>query len=290
MFELVRSEVRDLTPEFAAEFRDMEASPTERLPDPKRIKHLRDKALAGQLVSFQWSTADLAGRKLRMNGQHSSKMLCELDGAFPEGLRVHLDEYRVPNEEGLALLFRQFDDRKSSRSALDVSGAYQGLYPAIRDINRKVAQGAMHGIIWFRRHVQGLPNMPIGDNIYPLFQDQTYYPFLQWYGSMMSSKTKELEPEAVIAAIFATYDANEQVAKEFWERVSRFGVEFEDDHPTTVLDRWLQEQKDDEHEKYKPAERYNGCMYAWRAFRENKKITTIKYAYDKNRGFQKVVS
>src|SRR5262245_17127841 len=290
MFELVNSEVRDLTLEFAQQFRDMEASPTERLSDPKRIKHLRDKALAGQLVTFNWSTADLNGRKLRMNGQHSSKMLTELDGAFPQGLKVHLDEYRVPNEEGLALLLRQFDDRKSSRTALDVSAAYQGLHSEIRDINRKVAQHAIQGIVWHRRHVMGLPNMPTGDNTYMLFADKGYYPFIQWYASLMSSKTKELEPEAVIAAVFATYDANETAAKEFWERVSRFGMEFEDDHPTPVLDKCLVEDRDDTHEKYKPAERYQGCLFAWRAYRENKKINAIKYAYDKNRGFQKTVS
>jgi hypothetical protein len=33
---------------------------------------------------------------------------------FPKGLKVHIDEYEVPNKASLALLFRQFDDRKSN--------------------------------------------------------------------------------------------------------------------------------------------------------------------------------
>lgn len=289
-FELINSEVRELTREFAEKFRDMEASPTERQIDPKRVKHLREKALAGQLVTFQWSTAELEGRKLRMNGQHSSRMLTELDGAFPSGLKVHLDEYRVPDKDALAMLFRQFDDRKSARSSADISGAYQGLHPEIRDINRDVAQKALKGIAWCKANVEGLKGIPTGDNVYNLFSDESFYPFLQWYGQLMGMKTGELEPPGVVAAMFATFDANEQAAKDFWEKVARFGVEFEDDHPTTVLDKWLQESEDAEHEKYKPAERYNGCIYAWRAFRENKTLKSIKYDYDKKRGFFKIVS
>ena len=111
-YRLVKSEVRDLTPELAEEFRNLEASPTERELNQARIKHLKTKAEAGQLVT----------------GQHSSNMLCGLNGHFPKGLKVHLDEYEVPNKPSLALLFRQFDDRKSNRSPSDVASAYQGLY------------------------------------------------------------------------------------------------------------------------------------------------------------------
>ena len=95
MFRLTNSEVRELTPQLAAEFRDLEPSPTEREIDPTRIKHLYEKAEAGHLVTFHWSVAQLGNRKLRMNGQHSANMLCGLNGAFPEGLTVHLDEYQV---------------------------------------------------------------------------------------------------------------------------------------------------------------------------------------------------
>ena len=70
----------------------------------------------------------MGDKRLRMNGQHSSNMLCGLNGHFPKGLKVHIDEYEVPNKPSLALLFRQFDDRKSNRSPSDVASAYQGLY------------------------------------------------------------------------------------------------------------------------------------------------------------------
>src|SRR4051812_3375646 len=93
MFRLINAEVRPLTRDLAEEFRKLEASPTERELNPSRIKHLREKAEAGQLVTFHWSTAKLGNKKLRMNGQHSSNMLCSLNGQFPNDLKVHLDEY-----------------------------------------------------------------------------------------------------------------------------------------------------------------------------------------------------
>ena len=113
-FRLINAEVKPLTRELAEEFRNLEASPTERALDVSHVKHLREKAEAGQLVTFNWSTAKLGSRKLRMNGMHSSTMLCGLNGSFPENLKVHLDTYEVDSPEALAVLFRQFDDRKSS--------------------------------------------------------------------------------------------------------------------------------------------------------------------------------
>jgi hypothetical protein len=82
-YRLVKSEVRDLTPELAEEFRNLEASPTERELNAARIRHLKTKAEAGQLVTFHWSVAKLGDKRLRMNGQHSSNMLCDLNGHFP---------------------------------------------------------------------------------------------------------------------------------------------------------------------------------------------------------------
>jgi hypothetical protein len=99
--------VKPLTRELAEEFRNLEASPTERALDESRVKHLREKAEAGQLVTFNWSTAKLGGRKLRMNGMHSSTMLCGLNGNFPKNLKVHLDTYEVDSPEALAILFRR---------------------------------------------------------------------------------------------------------------------------------------------------------------------------------------
>ena len=187
-YRLVKSEVRDLTPELAEEFRNLEPSPTERELNPARIRHLRIKAEAGQLVTFHWSVARLGDKRLRMNGQHSSNMLCGLNGHFPKGLKVHIDEYEVPNKASLALLFRQFDDRKSNRSPSDVAGAYQGLYEELHDVPRGPAKMAVEAACWYDRHVEGLPSVS-GDDQYVRFGEPGLHGFIRWVGELFSIKT-----------------------------------------------------------------------------------------------------
>lgn len=278
MFHLINSEVKPLTPQLAADFRDLEPSPTEREISPSRIKHLREKAEAGQLVTFHWSVAQLGNRKLRMNGQHSSNMLCELNGAFPEGLVVHLDEYQVETPDGLALLFRQFDDRKSSRSALDVSGAYQGLCETLRETPREPAKLAIDGHCWYQRNVEGVP-VPSGDSQYELFATPALHGFVVWLGGLLGIKTPELMRIPVVAAMYGTFAKNELEAKSFWGDVARGGVEFEDSAPPTVLDNWLKAIKEaskrGQKAELKPGQYYQGCIYAWNAFREGRQLQRI---------------
>jgi hypothetical protein len=95
-------------------------SPTERVFDPSRAKMIREKAEAGQLIAFNWAVAKIGDKEYRVNGQHSSAVLSELNGEFPQGLKVHMDTYEVDSNDGLALLFRQFDSRKSGHTPTDV--------------------------------------------------------------------------------------------------------------------------------------------------------------------------
>ena len=178
-YRLVKSEVRDLTRELAEEFRNLEPSPTERELSPVRLKHLKMKAEANQLVTFHWSVARLAEKRLRMNGQHSSNMLCGLNGYFPKGLKVHIDEYEVPNKPSLALLFRQFDDRKSNRSPGDVASAYQGLYEELHDVPKGPAKMAVEGACWYDRNIEGLPPVS-GDDQYIRFGEPGLHGFIGW--------------------------------------------------------------------------------------------------------------
>jgi hypothetical protein len=98
---------------------------------------LRDKADKGLLIPFNWSTALLGDRRLRINGQHSSNMLCELNGAFPSGLKVHHDEYKVENEGDVVLLYRQLDERKSGRSVGDMPGPIREWCPSLVQCQRE---------------------------------------------------------------------------------------------------------------------------------------------------------
>jgi len=266
----------------------MMPSPTERMFDPARAKMLREKAEAGQLIAFNWAIAKIDDKEYRVNGQHSSAVLTELNGQFPQGLKVHLDTYEVDNADGLALLFRQFDSRKSGRTPADVSGAYQGLYPALSDVNRGAAKLAVEGIAWHDRYVEGLP-APKGDDIYTLFGKTALHPVIKWVGEVFSIKTPELRKQTIVAAMYGTFDKNEAEARKFWREVSRGGVEFEDNHPTTVLDSFFKALAEDKRKlDLKPANFYQASVYAWNAFREGKTIANVKH--DTKKGFYAIAA
>jgi len=276
-FKLVSAQSVPLTKELAKEFNAMAPSPTERGIDPKRLKHLEEKARHGQLVTFHWSRAKYKGKAIRMNGQHSSTMLCQLNGDFPNGLFAHIDDYEVDSEKDLALLFRQFDDRKSSRNTLDISGAYQGLVDVLREVDRKSAKMAIEGITWYLRVVEGVPGLPSGDDVYQQFNETRYHTFIQWIGDLFNIKTPEMKRTHIVASMYATFIANEAEARRFWEQVARGGQPYEDKDATTALSAWYIKVKNREmREPPKPAEMYQAGIFAWNAYRSEKPVTSLK--------------
>lgn len=275
-FELVKTEVLPLTLELARQFREMKGSPTERPLSQSRVEHLREKAIDGHLIPFMWATASLDGVEYRMNGQHSSEMLTTLDGMFPPNGQVFMSRYIVPDKNAMAQLFRQFDDRRSGRTTTDVAGAYQGLVDALNDVPRHIGKKAVDGIGWFNVNVEGLPSAR-GDDRYFLFNDTGLHPFIHWLADLFSSKTPELSKPSVIAAIFGTFEANTGEAKKFWDEVARQGDPYNDDAPTTVLDNWLRANHEHPDPEIKPANLYQGCIYAWNASRSGKTFSAIKY-------------
>jgi hypothetical protein len=287
-FTLLSSKTEPLTKEFAEKFKAMTPSPTERHFDPLRAKMLREKAEAGQLINFMWAIAKLGDKEYRVNGQHSSAVLADLNGQFPQGLKVHLDTYGVDSPDGLALLFRQFDSRKSGRTPTDVSGAYQGLYTDLAGVSRNDAKLAVEGVAWYDKNVEGLP-APKGDDIYTLFGKIALHNFIKWTGELFSIKTPEMRKSTIVAAMYGTFEKNEAEARKFWREVSRGGVEFEDNHPTTVLDAFFKSIAEDKGKfDLKPGNFYQASIYAWNAYREGKTITSVKY--DTKKGWYQVAS
>lgn len=291
-FRLVSSEVHDLTPDVVKEFRAIEPTATERELSERRVTHLSDKADKGLLVTFHWVTAALNGKVRRMNGFHSSTMLARRcmteDGRiiaptekWPQGLKVHREHFEVDSGESLALLFRQFDDRVSARSSLDVSGVYQGLHPELDSVNRKIAKLAVDGYAWYQRFVEKVP-APLGDDVYGAFNDKTLYPLIQWIGTLFAQKSKEMKYPAIVAAIVGTYMINEGAARAFWQDVVSLPNGEDESTPQTVLSNWLINIQAQKIERPSPANLYQGCVWCWNAYRVGKNINTVRDEIRKN--------
>jgi len=205
-------------------------------------------------------------------------MLCDLsDEEFPTNSVVHMDEYKVEDWEGLALLFQQFDAGKSSRSAEDVAGAYKGLHRKLDELDVKLAKQGIDGIAWYRSTVVGAP-VPKGHLRYELLNNEALWPFLLYLPQVFNMKTPEMRNNYVVAAMFATHEASTIAAEEFWKQVAIGGDVTTNNHPTKTLDDWLQAVKTqtDRAKKPKPYQVYQGCIQAWNAYRQKKPVASIK--------------
>jgi hypothetical protein len=285
MFKLVKSETFPLTRDRAEQHRDLPPSPTERPSDKKRIEHLQSRLLNGLAVPFNWAVACLGENTYRANGQHSSQALCRFaDGQFPNGLQAHLDTYQIEDLGDLAVLFQQFDGRRSTRSVGDVAGAYQGLYDDLRSVPRKFAKLAIDGVLWWRRQVERVPT-DSDDTAYHIFDEIALHGFVRSAGNTLGPKTPEMNKPVVTAAMYATSTKSEAAAAAFWTQVARGGEEYNETAPATVLSDWLQKaDKPNGKGKPKPGDYYQACIFAWNAYREDKSIKTIR-AFDAKKGW-----
>lgn len=282
-FKLVSSETVDVTPQLAADFHNMEASPTERDPKTKRKDYLRDSILGGRAIAFVWTKAKVldTGRIVRVNGNHSSTVLTELNGQFPEGLKAHIDTYEVANNAELGLLFRQIDSRMSARSVDDIAGAYHGLQPDLANVPKLAARRAIEGYVWYAKNKVG-SDVPSGDDRFDLFSASRLHPFIQMTGRILSVKTPEFSTP-VVGAMYGTFDREPAKSEEFYSAVAKGGGGNAEDHPATVLDMWLVESREQKENKPTEKEIYYACAYAWNAFRKDKTIDRIP-KYNKKKG------
>jgi len=274
-FQLISSETKDLTPDLAKEFSTMAGSVSERDLKPKRLAYLKESVLNGMAITFNWATVEIAdtGKTIRMNGNHSSNVLSGLDGAFPEGLRVHIDHYRAPSMLDAIQLFRQMDSRMSARTVDDVAGAYQGLHEDLRSTPKDAARKAIDAVAWYRK-LEGVP-VPSGDDHFDLFNQAELHPFVQMVGRILSKKTPEFTTP-VLGAMFGTHEKEPRESESFWTDVSKQGGQYEPGHPTVVLDQWLSHGEGPNGAALKPREIYRGCVIAWNAFRRGRSLPTTE--------------
>jgi hypothetical protein len=273
-FHITDSKTMGLTPELAREFDEMPATVTERDLDQKRLKYLRESILSGRAIPFQWSKAKVNGSTdvIRINGHHSSHVLNEMNGEFPEGLIAHIDTYEVDTIEHLPVLFKQFDSRHSARSLGDISGAYQSVVPALAGLSKGAARKAIEAVSWFERKIVGTP-VPSGDDVYDLFFQAAYHPFINMACSIVSIKTPEFNTQ-VLAAMFGTHETSPTESESFWKAVALQGDGNAEDHPATVLDTWLLDAREAE-QKPSQMEVYRACVIAWNRYRNHQSLDRI---------------
>jgi hypothetical protein len=285
-FELVKSEDLPVTQALAKRFAEMEGAPVERERSQGRINYIEARVKQGLDVPFHWAFVRLDGKEVRVNGRHSSEVVAGMNGNMPEGMIAHVEEYAVAGSAGMVALFRQFDPPKSARRPRDVCGAFLGYIEPLKGIPLGHAKLAIEGIAWYLRVVdppEGI-DVPTGDDRYAMLNDETYHPFIQWAGTLLSPlKTREMMRPPILAAMYATYETDSEPARDFWGDTARGGKEFDDKHPSTVLDGWLKAIHTNCPDGVKAGQIYQGCVFAWNAFRAGKPLDKLKF--DTRKGF-----
>jgi hypothetical protein len=291
----VTTDVVPITQKVAADHYALPHAPFERALKPARVDFLQAKALNGLAVPFNWAVgvlkangeappkngkgrAKASTQVLRINGQHSSYALKELDGKLPEGLVAVITTYELDSIHDAAACFAQHDHRVSMRSIEDVWGAYKDTEPTLVHINRRIAKDALKGYLWYQRHLEGAV---LGDEEnHPTFYfDQELHPWFLFCGEVLRISDGELRKEPIVAAMYATFVAEPDEAKIFWMEISRGNLYAPEGDPAKALADWYLEVNNPE---ARPADvvkesYYRAALYAWGAFRAKKSIQGIRY-------------
>jgi hypothetical protein len=280
-FRLVKSEVLPLTRELVQKHQQLAPSPTERELKPLRVRFLKGKIEQGLFLPPQWAVAIVNGKPCRMNGQHSSFVLSESDGDFPEGLYCHYDTFEVDSSAGMCELFRQFDARQSSRSRTDICGAYQGVYMPTDEFDAAITLRALDGFAWQMSTYEGVGGIPQGDDVGQNLHREDTPLFVRWFHSLDWSKFKEGKQKSVAAAMWITWSRNPDQASKFWDDVVH---DRHDDpqEPAHLLSLELLAMLNrvppyTNGNKVKPGKTYGLCIKAWNAYRKNHTMKKLEF-------------
>lgn len=282
MFKLIESKQVGMTHDLAEEFRTMKGSSTERPLNIRRTEHLTEKMQAGLAVPFRWAKARYPnGEEVRVNGQHSSHAVGELNGAFPENMAVTIDVYHVDNDSDAIELFRQFDDRKSGRTPVEVCNAYKNARPGLKGLVTEDLKVVVEGEAWHRRQIEKVYS-PDGDDRYKLLNLDEMEDVFIWGSKVLTEGCKEIRSPYITAAMIATYRAEADRARSFWRSVANEAMDTKGEDPAAVLFDWIQAYRNKELKKQPGAkEVYNGCIYAWREDGKDNDISMIRYRLTK---------
>lgn len=282
MFRLVKSDQVTMTHALAERFRDMPGCTTERPLSARRVDHLAEKIRAGLSVPYRWAVARYPdGREERANGQHSSHAVCATNGSFPQGMAVTIDIYSVEDENDTIELFRQFDDRKSGRTPVEVCNAYKMARPPLSGLVTEDLKLVVEGLAWYRRHIEKA-YFADGDDRYKLLNEEAMQDVFIWGSKVLTDGCKEIRSAYITAAMTATYHAEPDRARSFWRSVANEAMDTKGEDPAAVLFDWIQAYRNKELKKQPGAkEVYNGCIYAWREDGKDNDISMIRYRLTK---------
>jgi hypothetical protein len=249
------------------------------LPGEREVKRQRVKFLQGLLDHNAFAAPSWArgrcledGLMYRLDGQHSSAMLSELDERdIPLGLMIQMATWEFDTVSRDAVdLFNMFNNPRSARTNEDVMGVFRAGVPALSHLSRKFLVNVANGI-----HVRETEKWEDGDEDalgpYPPRDHGLYYGAEQsvavalWLSRFQGTKNQSfLTQPAILAEMIHEWAVNEALATTFWTVVfTEFG-EHDPSHPARVLAEFY---RDATRKKYqRPPQWKAKAAKAWKTF------------------------
>ena len=267
-------EMKDLTKEIVEDFATMPHLRNEREKRAARIATLRQKLDDGLFFPPRWATVVFDGNMYRVNGQHSSLMLADTNGHFPKNLKVIIDRFSCETEAECALLFEQFDDRRSSRTGSEVVTAHGRVHERLDSCSATTMRYIVSGLGYALSNLNETGRPTVNDNAKLIHNHQDFALWADQY-----ARYKTLQKAGTIAAMYATWLRNPSASDEFWSAV-RDETASTPEHPTRVLAKFFAESATDGsvsgRKKWDAKAFYVKSIHAWNAWRDGVS-TQLKY-------------
>jgi hypothetical protein len=130
------------------EFATMPPMPGERELLSGRMTWMRKLVADIQFFGVEWhkGTERDSGKLFRLDGQHSSRMLAEIEAAnFPAGLQATITSWEFDHNDR-AQIFDYYNNPKSVRNSRDVMGVYRAEHEDLLNVSRDMLVKAANGL------------------------------------------------------------------------------------------------------------------------------------------------
>lgn len=274
MFRIIDVQGIPCTKGAAAAHAALAGLPGEREVKQQRMKFLQSLLETGRFAGPSWARGLCKedGKMYRLDGQHSSLMLSELDDMdIPPGLLIQMATWEFDTLREAADLFNTFNNPRSTRTNEDVMGIYKAAVPALAHLSRKFLVNVAHGV-----HVREREKWEDGDEEalgpYAPREHGLYFQFAEpvaaalWLSRFAGLKNQAfLNQPVIVAEMIRQFEADEVLATTFWTLVfTEDGVEAK--HPARVL---AESYRDYMKKKYARAPQWKAkAVKAWKWFQQ----------------------
>lgn len=223
----------------ASKFAEMKAAPHDRNFSAGRGEFIKSAITDGRfrIAGFASCYCKETSETYRVNGKHTSMVLNELNGEFPQDLFATVEQYEADSLEDVARLYSTFDHRKSLRTTGDINTAFAAVHPDLAGVPSRIINTCCIGLS-FATWEDGYYGHEVDERAALLLAHPN---FVTWFYSLTKEHGGGRHPLSrgpICAAAFRTFQKNQKHSTEFWSLV-RDESHPDNTNPTRILGRWI---------------------------------------------------